>query len=869
MAKLPDTVQAVAPRGARLSPGVVQPGMGLANGLQDVGAAVDQIAQAQSVRDGKAADRALLKAQQDFEPAFAERSAMYDGRQPGFASAENTFFDAHFQQALDDKGLSDGVRFAMRQKLDALKLQFGQRAIGVEMDKRAGVVADQERVKTQARLTQAEIGFDSAYQAKSQARIDAYDGSDGNFAKNLMADFTDAQKAALDAAPDDLKPLLQARLAAKSVTANAQALEMQDKGRLAYMSRAAGETLNGLSNNVLTNPASYDSAVTSLQAAAELVPAGVRQKFLDEGRGQLAAYRVDGLIQKGDYAQAQAELADGRYDKWLPAGAKERLVDAVRERSSQRAKDLIEALTFGGDVNADQLTQAARISDDPGLQAKADWALAVGSAEPGALGALAGGGTRKGFAEAAGFVIDQLEGGDAVIPNDNGHGVSRFGINQDANPDLKVQGLTRGQAVARYAKYWKAVGASRLPPGLAIAAFDAAVLFGPDDANRWVGQSGGDVGQLLALEHGEMQRLAKADPAKYGDDLKGWENRLGKVRAEAARRQAFANVEEGLSSDPVKFALGSDSRAPIAAVPPLPDDPSGPAFQQALRGRAQLAGYMAKQYRAPYRFLTNAEAAQLGQQIDADPLRAVGFAEDALAAVGPQGAKLLMGELGEKNRATVTLHLADLAAGGLTAYAAQAARGLKLKSENVELAAEHRKDITQEVSLHTALFEGAPELRMVVEQTAQAAMLVDQQAGKLRDPSYYVNGALGASSKDGRMFGGVAHLNGAQAVLPSWLAQDHADDAMEALGQMWAGWAQSHGGDPQHAGPVYGDGTAVSARDIARMRLQLLPNGNYRILDRRGAALMGRGTGRPFEFDMDAARVALRQRLGPNAVAGP
>ena len=453
-------------------------------------------------------------------------------------------------------------------------------------------------------------------------------------------------------------------------------------------------------------------------------------------------------------------------------------------------------------------------------------------------------------------MIDQLEGGAVTIGNDNGRGASRFGINQAAKPDLNVPNLTRGQAVARYRRYWNAVGGSTLPPGMALAAFDAAVLFGPDDANKWLGESGGDVGHFLQLETAEMHRLAKADPAKYGDDLKGWLNRVEKVRAEAVNRQAFANVEEGLSSDPIKFALGGSNRRPLAAVAGMPEEMSGPAFRPFLQNRLQVGQMMAQRYRAPLRLLTNGDAAAIKDQIDRDPTAAIDFAREATAAVGPAATRSMLSEIGRQGDAGVTLHLADLSASGLDAYADKAARGLGIKRNGTELDKPSRDGIASEFEDFKTVFQGMPELRSAATLTAEAAMLADMQSGEPKSARYYVLGALGATSRNGQMFGGVARVNGMPTLLPHWLSQDRADDALDVMATDWAATGR---------GPVFQDGSAVPASALRNARLQLLPNGHYLLLDDRSRAFQAKG-GRPFTFDWDSVRGPLRQRLGAQAI---
>lgn len=59
--------------------------------------------------------------------------------------------------------------------------------------------------------------------------------------------------------------------------------------------------------------------------------------------------------------------------------------------------------------------------------------------------------------------------------------------------------------------------------------YDAAVNHGVGYAKKLMAASGGDPKKMLELRRAEYARLAKADPAKYGDDLAGWTNRMRKL----------------------------------------------------------------------------------------------------------------------------------------------------------------------------------------------------------------------------------------------------------------------------------------------------------------------------------------------------
>lgn len=149
------------------------------------------------------------------------------------------------------------------------------------------------------------------------------------------------------------------------------------------------------------------------------------------------------------------------------------------------------------------------------------------------------------FDTAVNFVIDRLEGGDQIVQEPGG-GIAKYGINSIANPDVDVANLTRQDAINIYKeRYWDAVDADNLPASLRLDVFDAAVNQGPDDALRFLKQSGGDLEIFRDLRGDDYKELAKLYPEKFEDHLDGWMNRLDKVKDEA--HTFYKDVEVGAS----------------------------------------------------------------------------------------------------------------------------------------------------------------------------------------------------------------------------------------------------------------------------------------------------------------------------------
>lgn len=144
---------------------------------------------------------------------------------------------------------------------------------------------------------------------------------------------------------------------------------------------------------------------------------------------------------------------------------------------------------------------------------------------------------------AAGDTVERIIGreGEAFVANDNG-APSKFGI-RATEPGGKRNGklvadLTRDEARKIYLdEYAAPMGLTETAiaarPAFAEVVLDAAVNHGVDKAKDMVRESGGDWRKLIALRDAEYHRLAKANPAKYGDDLAGWINRLSGLTRDA------------------------------------------------------------------------------------------------------------------------------------------------------------------------------------------------------------------------------------------------------------------------------------------------------------------------------------------------
>jgi lysozyme family protein len=108
------------------------------------------------------------------------------------------------------------------------------------------------------------------------------------------------------------------------------------------------------------------------------------------------------------------------------------------------------------------------------------------------------------FEQAFAYIIGN-EGGFTNNPADPGNWTggkpgegeckgTKFGVSAKAYPDLDIANLTLDEARAIYKRdYWDKISGDRLPPPLALLAFDTAVNNGLGRAARWLQAAAGTV----------------------------------------------------------------------------------------------------------------------------------------------------------------------------------------------------------------------------------------------------------------------------------------------------------------------------------------------------------------------------------------
>lgn len=127
--------------------------------------------------------------------------------------------------------------------------------------------------------------------------------------------------------------------------------------------------------------------------------------------------------------------------------------------------------------------------------------------------------------------------GSALVTDANGAAV-KYGVNAAYNPGIDVSNLTPEEARAIYkTNYWDAIGADKLPPVIQGAAFDTAILAGPDRAKDMLKEAGGDPEKFMDLRDQYLNSLVAANPAKYGRYAQTWAERDEALRSDIEARQ--------------------------------------------------------------------------------------------------------------------------------------------------------------------------------------------------------------------------------------------------------------------------------------------------------------------------------------------
>lgn len=602
---------------------------------------------------------------------------------------------------------------------------------------------------------------------------------------------------------------------------------------------------------------------------------GAADQITDPAAKRAYAAQIQERWAAGDAAFAGLDAGDmNRIGGQLDGDARRAESDAASAMAAAgaEARDLLRALEYGGDVDPEVMRAKAAQSGDPGLMAEIEYRMTYGfstspreAGQGGGAGGIGGGG----FDGWVGVLLDNLEG-PGFVGNDNGRGRAQFGITEASHPEAWRDGkVDRAEAAAIYRRdYWNAIGGDRLPPELAFVAASSAVIGGVGTARDLLQQSGGDPERFLQLEEARFRRLAREDPAQYADDLPGWLNRIGKVRGQLGVMRQQQREADGFAGDPLSYAQGSRNRSPIIGVAAMnpegafAEGPEAQAWGAALRQRQAQGQELSRRYGVPARMFTDAETAAYKARFEQDPAAIVSFAVNAATTLGGDGARQAMTELGRGGVAGADLHLGWLATNPRNrSIVAGVIEGRALRQSGAKA-----PDWGDEETLDEALTRFAPalsaqpDLAPAIRSLAEDFAIADRSRGRNLPASAYLNSALGATNWNGHRYGGLATVNGAPTVAPSWMRADMLDDALEVAATLWAA---------QDTGPVYGNGQEMPANVVAGYRLRALPNGNYRLVNRETGQEARARNGSAFEFNPNPTgfREGLSRRL-PGSVLG-
>ncbi len=103
-------------------------------------------------------------------------------------------------------------------------------------------------------------------------------------------------------------------------------------------------------------------------------------------------------------------------------------------------------------------------------------------------------------------------------------------LDRDGKGDVKVEDLTKGQAVEYlWNYYWIASGASALPYPYSAVVFDSAVNCGVGRARQWDRSARGNARKFLEMRTHFYGRLVASNP-KLKKYYRGWINRMVDLR---------------------------------------------------------------------------------------------------------------------------------------------------------------------------------------------------------------------------------------------------------------------------------------------------------------------------------------------------
>lgn len=194
------------------------------------------------------------------------------------------------------------------------------------------------------------------------------------------------------------------------------------------------------------------------------------------------------------------------------------------------------------------------------------------------------------------MAVQQVLEAEGYLSNhaDDRGGLTKYGISQNANPDIDVAGLTKDDAISIYKeRYWDQIeGIEDMSQAQALVSFDTAVNHGVGYANKLIAETNGDIGAMLnsRLEYYDQIIANDASQVVFAQ---GWNNRIENLAEDVIAIQA--------ANDPgntTQLAVAADFQAAhdglqadsTPAVGPIPQDhgpeANDPEYTQSTLGVA-------------------------------------------------------------------------------------------------------------------------------------------------------------------------------------------------------------------------------------------------------------------------------------------
>lgn len=369
--RLPQAIDGGAPNGVTTR-GVAVDVSGLEQAFKVAGHELKQYDEARKAADDEIAARELETANTAYQAGALERASLYDGRGPGFASAELAAFDAQVAPLLARDDLDDGVRDSLTRQSRDLRVRIGSGAVATEARARGARAAADRDASEQAEAYRAIMAFDQVFDGLEDARRKEWDGATPGFAEGLRADFAFAREQVTAGLSPAVAERVRNTLMSREVTLQATAMAQEDEARDAGVMRTVTDGVASLGNRAARDPsllARWDEEFAPIRT---LLPAHLRVAAEREAKQDVFSRGLSARIEAGDFDAVRQEIAAGRYD-WMDPGVVERLGAAIETADAVRTvEDAMAEADLAAEIDRDLTGILEGRVADAGLAARAE-----------------------------------------------------------------------------------------------------------------------------------------------------------------------------------------------------------------------------------------------------------------------------------------------------------------------------------------------------------------------------------------------------------------------------------------------------------------------------------------------------------------